>query len=154
MSACPMLIKPYPLPCTYLQLPLMNRNSQLHPHQLSLDMCRHITEPSAVCLYKLLSSTISLFKLLSMSSRTSGSQFSFRDSEQEVCCRNRCMVPSLYSFSSGRLFTISEVIRWQPLFLCFNVILFWNHLVYYYCYYIYTPILFLFILFRNLALYI
>lgn len=82
--------------------------------------------PSQLCLKGVLSG-ISLFIIISMSTLTSGSQFSFRHKLAEVCLMWTLAVPILIFCISGTWWRTSSVMRWHPRFLAEIAISLWYH---------------------------
>ena len=106
------------LPGSQIQMPVGDGNSQAYTTQSRLCMCWHIISTFQSMLGRF--SGTRRLKMVSMSTLTSGSQFSLMLSPQLVCFVKILMIPVLGSFGNWR--NISLVTRWKPLDLGVSVI--------------------------------
>lgn len=110
------------MPC---QVPIFKRPFvtgmvRLTPLRVDFAWAGMSSAPSNVCSYSGRFSGTRRLKMVSMSTRTSGSAFSLILSPQLVCLQNMWMMPVLGSF--GNCCKISPVTKWKPRDLGFNVI--------------------------------
>ena len=90
--------------------------------------------PSAVWVHGTLDpwpSGTTLWRKVSISTLTSGSQFSLIVSEADVCCRKTFNMPHSSPASIGAIcFWMSDVTRWHPRPVLGNRKLFWAHFIF------------------------